>query len=274
LYYYHHRFHRHRSEFDAPTKTIEICTRSRTRMALGELCDVLNYYRYVVLTNNKIVDRPRFSHFSLISIYPRIATTPEFVFVPVERNLLQNNNKYITAQRPRRQTTACDVWLRRELRRPTDVIFLISYIAIMRIFYLNIIRGLAYSPLRCAVLHLDDIQNLYLANCPAAHARSPCKIGLSIRTVLRVPSPAWSSGVRSARRRTVFDGLTARTLHSGDGGGRTHRDKKILSDIAQCTYTLRLNNWLCKTLILKTNTIMIKYLTFIVYCWVYIINLS
>lgn len=72
-----------------------------------------------------------------------------YYFVPIERRNPQNNNN-ITARRPRRQTTACDVWLR-ELRGTAAYVpnILISYHNMCFIWILSAPLGrLADAPCR------------------------------------------------------------------------------------------------------------------------------
>jgi len=98
---------------------------------------------------------------------------------------------------------------------------LISHIAIIRIFLFEYYPQLGRLAAALCRFAPGRYPNLYLAEYPAAHARSPCKIRSSIRTVFKFPPLLESSGMRSARRRTIFDGLVARRLQRwrGRGGG-------------------------------------------------------
>lgn len=115
---------------------------------------------------------------------------------------------------------------------------LISYIATIRIFYLNIIRR-QLGRLAAALCRLKPGRNpnLYLAECPVAHARSPCKIGSSIRTLLRSPLPRGGRvcGPRGAERFSTV--LTRRRLKWG-WGWKNIQENIIIQYCAMYTHTI------------------------------------
>lgn len=112
-------------------------------MTLGETCDVLNYYRDATILLLLAVRGFRISLFSSLFSQP-----------PLHPNMFSSRSNARSAAElwqyrgTAPATTDDRVWrMTAGTPSPDGRNILISHIAIIRIFYLNIIRGLADSPL-------------------------------------------------------------------------------------------------------------------------------